>query len=62
MMGVAEISVANTVAAPSPTENLIFGKGKKKGNKAGKRKKNGRYKKKTGLFGRKKSGCGCPNN
>lgn len=64
--GLAEFSVANTIATSThptpPTEIEFFGKGKNKRTKAGKRKKNGRYKKKGGLFGRKKSGCGCPNN
>ncbi|MGR3810135.1 hypothetical protein [Jiulongibacter sp. NS-SX5] len=30
-------------------------------NKKGKRKKNGRYKKRKGLFGKKKD-CGCPKH
>ncbi len=63
MCGLPELSVANTITAPNATTEMeFFGKGKNKRTKAGKRKKNGRYKKKSGLFGRKKSGCGCPNS
>lgn len=61
MCGVTEVSFASAAApAHTTTEAVVFGKGKK--NRAGKRKKNGRYKKKRGLFGRKKGGCGCPKN
>lgn len=63
MCGLSGATFANAPAKSSSntitTETAIFGKGKKK--RAGKRKKNGRYKKRRGLFG-KKSGCGCPKN
>ncbi|MFT6202647.1 MAG: hypothetical protein ACI9V1_001405 [Spirosomataceae bacterium] len=50
-----------SVAHSNSAKTAFFGKRKKKGNRAGKKMKNGRYKKRRGLFG-KKSGCGCPKN
>jgi hypothetical protein len=63
--GLSGASCANSPAQGNFTKNItekvFFGKGKKKRNRAGKKTKNGRYKKRRGLFG-KKSGCGCPKN
>lgn len=56
---VSSFASASTTELSVAESKTFFVKGKK--SKSGKRKKNGRYKKRRGLFG-KKNDCGCPKH